>query len=237
MQTLARSGLLLLALCAIVMATCAKDRKHNPRKDDRNRLYEVCLSIHEYHDVHGVFPPAEYPGGPRVRDIHGRPYLSWRVHILPFVEQQELYRKFRLDEPWDSFHNKQLLTEMPRCYAINDNLGRGMSDIIAPFGNHTVLGSSAPRSFSDIADGSDLTIMLIEAAPQHAVPWTKPDDLDFDPTAANAMSQFGPPHGSTFLVGMANSFPIEIKRDVTPATLQSMIDINDGAPTSLEGIR
>src|SRR3954453_12973827 len=66
--------------------------------------------MHSYESHHGSLPP------PAVHDKDGRPLLSWRVLILPYVEQDELYKRFRLDEPWDSPHNRALLPEMPRTY-------------------------------------------------------------------------------------------------------------------------
>ena len=66
--------------------------------------------MHNYHDHEKALPPAAVLG----KD--GRPLLSWRVLLLPYVEGQELYREFHLDEPWDSPHNIQLLERMPSAY-------------------------------------------------------------------------------------------------------------------------
>ena len=68
--------------------------------------------MHNYHDTYGTFPPAATTDGA------DKPLLSWRVAILPFLEQQPLYEQFHLDEPWDSPHNKTLIEQMPQVYAI-----------------------------------------------------------------------------------------------------------------------
>jgi hypothetical protein len=64
----------------------------------RNNLKQIMLALHNYHDTHRMFPP------PVSIDDNGKPRLSWRVQILPFLEQGELYQKFRQNEPWDSPH-------------------------------------------------------------------------------------------------------------------------------------
>jgi RNA polymerase sigma factor (sigma-70 family) len=74
-----------------------------------NNLKQILIAIHNYHDTFGHFPTD-------IRDKNGKPLLSWRVAILPFIEQDALYRAFKLDEPWDSEHNKKLLAQMPVPY-------------------------------------------------------------------------------------------------------------------------
>jgi hypothetical protein len=71
----------------------------------------VALALHNYHDKHGRLPPAVVYGE------DGKPLHSWRVLLLPFIAQGELYREFKLDEPWDSPHNLALLPRMPATFA------------------------------------------------------------------------------------------------------------------------
>ena len=77
-----------------------------------NNLKQIALAMHNYHSANNAFPR------PASLDEKGKPLLSWRVAILPYLEQQELYDKFKLDEPWDSPHNKALLKEMPPVYPV-----------------------------------------------------------------------------------------------------------------------
>src|SRR5690348_6194553 len=76
-----------------------------------NNLKQVALALMDYQAAYRKFPPAV------VRDKAGRPLYSWRVLVLPFLEQQRLYEQFHLDEPWDSEHNKQFLKETPSGYS------------------------------------------------------------------------------------------------------------------------
>ena len=74
-------------------------------------LLKIGLALHEHHDTLSSCPKAA------ISDKDGRPGLSWRVAILPYLGQKSLYEKFKLDEPWDSPHNKPLLAEMPEVFA------------------------------------------------------------------------------------------------------------------------
>jgi RNA polymerase sigma factor (sigma-70 family) len=144
------------------------------RKQSQNNLKQIGLAMHNYHDVYQEFPSAA------ICSRDGKPLLSWRVAILPFVEQRNLYEKFNLDEPWDSEHNKRLLPLMPKIYAL--------PGVAAEGGNTThyrvFVGPDAGflikkgRRMADITDGLSNTWMVVEA--RESVPWTKPDELHSD---------------------------------------------------------
>ncbi len=76
-----------------------------------NNMKRLGLAMHNHHDAYSEFP------GPAITDDSGKPLLSWRVKLLPFVEEAPLYDQFHLDEPWDSPHNKQFIDQMPATYA------------------------------------------------------------------------------------------------------------------------
>ena len=75
-----------------------------------NNLKQIALAFHSYHDATNGLPG-------NITDKDGKPLLSWRVAILPYVEESELYRQFKLEEPWDSANNKKLIEKMPGLYA------------------------------------------------------------------------------------------------------------------------
>jgi hypothetical protein len=144
------------------------------RAQSQNNLKQIGLAMHNYHDTHGAFPPAA------VCDKTGKPLLSWRVLILPYIEQDELYKEFKLDEPWDSEHNKKLVAKMPKVYMVPGQPD-GASDTYyrAFVGNGALLEYVRGPKITEITDGTSNTIMVVTAA--DAVPWTKPDELAFDP--------------------------------------------------------
>ena len=113
----------------------------------------------------------------------GKTPYSWRVAILPYVEQMDIFRKYHLDEPWDSPHNRTLIDKMPAVYRlpISENKERGRTNYLLPVGNGAGFTADKPTEFKDIRDGTSNTIMVVEVDDQHAAIWTKPDDWPFDP--------------------------------------------------------
>jgi prepilin-type processing-associated H-X9-DG protein len=143
-----------------------------------NSLKKIGFALHTYHDANGKFPTAAG------YSKDGQPLLSWRVHILPFIEQTALYNEFHLDEPWDSEHNKKLIPRMPKIYAglsVAANQ-EGKTRILAPVGPAMMFtGTQQPVQMKEVTDGTSNTILAVEALPEQAVVWTKPDDLKIDP--------------------------------------------------------
>jgi hypothetical protein len=142
-------------------------------------MKQLALGMIAYSDEHqGRLPPAVVYG----KD--GKPLHSWRVLILPYIEQQKLYDEFKLDEPWDSPHNIALLEKMPAAYAPPP----GKRSKVPAYhtvchvfvGKGTALaGRDGPRYPADFLHGTSQTILLIEAG--NPVPWTKPEELTYDP--------------------------------------------------------
>ena len=145
----------------------------------QENLHQIGIAMHNYAADHDDrLPPSAS------RDPEGRPLLSWRVLLLPYMEEGELYEQFHLDEPWDSPHNLALLPKMPRTYKPPPNSGfENMSDVTfyqVFTGPDTAFElATGPRLLDDFPKGTSVTILVVEAS--EAVPWTKPQDLDYDP--------------------------------------------------------
>jgi Protein of unknown function (DUF1559) len=144
------------------------------RSQSANNLKQIGLALHNYHDTMNTLPSAA------VVDKKGKPMLSWRVMILPYIEQDELYKEFKLDEPWDSDHNKKLIEKMPKTYALPNKLSKpGETHYRVPVGGGSMWDWVQGSTFAQITDGLSNTWMVVEA--EEGVPWTKPDELEFDP--------------------------------------------------------
>lgn len=154
-----------------------KVREAAARAQSFNNLKQIALALHNYHDANGAFPPAA------VVDKTGRPLLSWRVLILPYIEQDALYTRFKLDEPWDSPHNKKLIDPMPRVYAMPfPTKAKATETHYQAFvGKGAAFDLLQGPKLANFTDGTSNTVMVATAAAP--APWTKPDDMAFDPNA------------------------------------------------------
>jgi hypothetical protein len=144
----------------------------------QNDLKQIALAMHNYHDAVGQLPTTN------VRTPDGKPLLSWRVALLPYIEQNALYQQFKLDEPWDGPNNKKLIEKMPRIYHGPDakQNAAGKTAYLVPAGKDTLSPpDGAKQTIQKIDDGSSNTILVVVADPDQAVVWTKPHDLPFDP--------------------------------------------------------
>jgi hypothetical protein len=143
-----------------------------------NNLKQLALAMHMYADRHGgQFPPAV------IHSKDGRPLYSWRVELLPYLEQQALYNEFHKDEPWNSPHNSQLLTRMPKVFALpgQDVPGQSRTPYQVFTGPSTpFVGRVGPRMPASFTDGTSNTILIAQA--NRMVPWTAPEDIAYQPT-------------------------------------------------------
>ena len=107
--------------------------------------------------------------------------------ILPYLEQEALYKEFHLDEPWDSPHNRTLIARMPAGLPLPDGIRRrgprGQDALRRPARTGTVFRGAEPVSIKEITDGTSNTIIFVDAGDDRAVTWTKPDDWDVPPDA------------------------------------------------------
>src|SRR5262245_6686650 len=144
------------------------------RAKSANNLKQIGLALHNYHDTYGAMPSAA------VVDKKGKPQLSWRVLILPYIEQDNLYREVKLAVPWDSDHNKKLIDKMPPVYALPTKGAKpGHTHYRVFVGNGAMWDWIQGTTFAQITDGLSNTWMVVEA--EEGVPWTKPDEFEFDP--------------------------------------------------------
>jgi uncharacterized protein (TIGR03067 family) len=191
-----------------------------------NNLKQLTLAMHNYNDVYKRLP------GPALVDKKGKPLLSWRVAILPFIEQGRLYQQFKLDEAWDSPHNKKLLAKMPRLYTpVRGKTKEPHATYYQAFaGPGTAFEPGKPlRIPGDFPDGTSNTIMVVEAA--EAVPWTKPADLPYDPK--KALPKLGGLFPDGFHIALMDGSVRWVSRPFDERLFRLAITRNDGQPIDL----
>ena len=208
-------------LVALLLPAVQSAREAARRAQCTNNIKQIMLAMHNYHSATNSFP-RDYT------DKDGKPLLSWRVAILPYIEQQELYNKFKLDEPWDSPHNKELLKEMPPSLRCPDRVKmepfttsyRGFVGAGAMFETGQDIG------IASITDGTSNTIAVVEAS--EAVPWTKPADLPFDPQAQPSLYGAGSSHPGGFNCGLADGSVRFFKNSISVIVFKALITRNGG---------
>ncbi len=190
------------------------------RSQQRNMLKQVGLAMHNFHDVYQHFPALDGGGAPDPKQG-----LSWRVHLLPFLDQAQLYSEFKLDEAWDSEHNKGLIARMPAIFGANPE---GKTRL------HVFTGGGAPFQkgegvkIQDITDGTSNTIMVVEAGAETAEIWTKPGGLEFDPD--NPLKCLGTLTGGGFNALMMDGAVRFISESIDLSTLRNLVQHADGNP-------
>jgi len=165
----------LMVSAGVALPGIQKLRSSAAQMQSANNLKQIGLAMHGYHDTHGTFPPAA------IRDKKGKKLLSWRVAILPYIEQDALYKLFKLDEPWDSEHNIKFSKVRVKTYMdprVPNETGDTHYKVFV--GKETPFNWLQSSKIQDIQDGSSNTVMVVAAG--DAVPWAKPDDFEFDST-------------------------------------------------------
>lgn len=215
--------LLLADLAALIYPFLRPNREgiHSTASSDASRLKALMIAMHNYHDSHKSFPPHALYGG------DGKPLLSWRVLLLPFLEHDDLFREFLLNEPWDSPHNLALLPKMPDAYRSPSRLNsvtRGETFYQVFVGRGAAFEGPKGMKFGAIRDGASNTIFLVNS--KEAVPWTKPQDLRFPMEQPFAeLAAFVEGH---FLVCMGDCHARYFDKTVREETINAAITPNGG---------
>jgi RNA polymerase sigma factor (sigma-70 family) len=227
------------------------------RAKSANNLKQMALAMANYESAFARFPaPAIYSGQPARPGIDfadapegvatappqslalkGRALLSWRVTLLPYLNENDLFKEFILSEPWDSVHNKRLLAKMPNIYAPvsetgkNDTTSTFYQVFVGPgagFERHQALGL---RAFTGgdahrikRPDIGTHTIMIAEAG--RSVPWTKPEDLPYDPD--EPLPELGGLFKDGFNVAMFDGSVQWIQKDADESAIRAAIERNGG---------
>jgi hypothetical protein len=193
-----------------------------------NNVKQIGLAMHNYESAIGHFPSNSY-------DKDGRPLLSWRVHILPYIEQAAVYQQFKLDEPWDSPHNKPLGQLVIRVFQVPGRPAPqpwetyfrtfiGPKDVKGGHRPWLVEGDSNGPKIAQVTDGTSNTFMVVEAA--EAVPWAKPDDLPYD--GVLPLPKLGGPNG-VYVAGFADGSTRTFRRgQIDETNMRRLISLADG---------
>ncbi len=150
-----------------------RGREASRRSQCKNNLKQIGLALHYYHEKYKEFPPAY------TVDKHGKPLHSWRTLILPFIEQESLYRSIDLSKPWnDPANAKAFKTVVPTYACPSLNPEPGMTNYLAVTGDNTCLRPARSLKVEEVTDGPDSTLAVMDVNAKHTVPWMAPQDAD-----------------------------------------------------------
>ncbi|MBN2579458.1 MAG: DUF1559 domain-containing protein [Pirellulales bacterium] len=210
---------------ALLLPAIQAAREAARREVSKNNMKQIALALHIYLDAHKCFPPAYST------DPSGKPLLSWRVLILPCLDEGELYDQFHLDEPWDSDHNKQLIARMPRVYQNpNGSVGEGKTHYLTVRGLNTIFPGKEKIKVTGVTDGLSKTVMTVEVPAEKAVIWTKPDDFEYN--EQNPLKGLTGWRPGIFLAGFADGAVQAITNSIDPTVLKALFTRNGREETS-----
>ena len=164
-----------VVMFAVMLPAFRTVREVKRRADCAENLKQIALAMFKFEDAHGAFPAAA------ITDEQGRPLLSWRVAILPYLgpEAEALYSEFHLDEAWDSPHNRPLLDRMPEVYACPDEQPQGKPTttnyLVSVGPSKLFTGKPKGVKLQNWAAGTSRTLMVTES--DQSVPWTAPREI------------------------------------------------------------
>lgn len=224
-------GVLVVTVLVLLTLPRVRSGASPGRVQCMNNLKQIELALHWYLEEHGSFPPAY------VADDTGRALHSWRVLILPYLEEAELFERYRFDEPWDGPNNSQLGSLIPAAYRcpVDDEAGSGSfsTSYVAIMGPHTMWPEADGRKLTDIEDDLGGTLHVAEIA-DSGIHWMEPRDLKVDelPPTVNAPEGHGisSRHTKVAQAAFADGHVQSLSDDLSPDLVRKIIAIDDGGP-------
>ena len=159
-------------LIALLLPAVQGARESARRMQCRNNLKQIAIALHNYHDVYGTFPPAYIP------DTTGKPMHSWRVLILPFIDQMPMHDAYDFSQPWDSLENLAVTRNTPPVFRCPSAPGSpDTTHYVVITGRDTCFDGGKGIKIREITDGASNTLLVVEAH-ESSIPWYEPRDLD-----------------------------------------------------------
>jgi len=194
-----------------------------------HRLREIARAIEDYEAAKGEYPPA-YLTGP-----DGKPWHSWRVLILPYLDRKDLYDQYRFDEPWDGPSNRKLHDAVVSQYHCPSDrrwtIRETETSYVAMVGPETLFPGGRSVRRHDVTDNRLYTVMLVEMR-DSGIHWMEPRDLDMAtmPMAVNARGGKGisSRHSDGAAAACATGLIVFLGNDTPPEKLRAILTIAGG---------
>ncbi len=216
------------ALFVIVFIPPPQSGREAKRKTEcRSNLKQIGQALESYHEDFGCFPPAI------VADEDGTPMHSWRVLILPYLDEHELFAKYRFNEPWNSPHNAGLAAQIPDVYqcpsfsrSSRHDTGR-VTPYVAVTGERCVFNGTGTRCKVEILDKMKSTLFVAEVS-EAAVPWTQPLDASPDEILHDAGTVTEHQHSGGYHVLLGEQSVRFLLNEISSDEFHRLCTIDDG---------
>jgi hypothetical protein len=196
-------------------------------RKESNNLKQLGLATHNYEMAHGMMPTAQQDmafgqGWKPNQDYSNK--LSWRVTLLPYIEQENVFRQVKLNEPWDSATNRPLADRVIPQYADVDTPADPNTRWRCFYDNGAMFNTNRGRSMISVTDGTSNTIMYVEGGDK--VTWSRFQEYRYDPKGP--LPVLGKPNKPSFMVVMGDASVRSIRKDMSEATLRGLITADGG---------
>jgi hypothetical protein len=237
-------GVAFLMLCvgmggvmyALLMPAVGKAKMVSQRSASANNLKQITLALQNYESHYGSFPPAY------VTDTDGKPLYSWRVLILPYLEEDALYERFDKSKAWDDPANIDVSNSMVKVFRspFDEGLADNGVSYVGIVGRNTMFPTGSGRKLAEVVDGTSNTIMVLEVKGL-AGSWAEPNDPKLTQFSGGAIvgeneGQLQAAQDSgAILVGFADGFVRQLDASAASRVVQpAAITVNDGQLNAVE---
>lgn len=212
--------LLMMLICiGLLLPAVQAAREAARRMQCQNNLKQIALAMHNYADVYKALPPAY------TVDANGKPLHSWRVLLLPFLEQQSLYQQIDLSKPWNDPANKALSELVLPVYACpsDPRPTSPKTNYLAVVDPSGIFSGPTQTKFFDITDGTSNTILIVESTKE--VNWMEPTDLSMNEFLSSPKSSH---HSGVFQAAFGDGAVMALENDMPQETKRALVTKNQG---------
>lgn len=180
-----------------------------------DNLRKIAEAMELYRQEHQSLPGV-------ITDASGSPLLSWRVRLLPYLGHPDLYESFKIDQPWDSAHNLELLKQIPAVFQSPEHAD-DRTNFQVPLDSFALFTPNGQQTTLNIEDGFANVLMLLEVDDPLAVPWTQPTDYRVTRDLKGLAHQRNDGLFCVFGGGLLRRIPVTTK----PEDILKLIQVDD----------
>ncbi len=219
------SAVVVLLLVALLLPAVRSAREPARRVQCANQLKQIAIGILNYESEHGTLPPAY------TVDVEGNRLHSWRTLILPYLEGSQLFESIDLSKPWDDPANAEAREAVVQSYWCPSAFhAEGLTTYLGVFGPDCIFSGPVPRELSEVTDGPETTMLVVDVESDQAVHWMSPHDV-----SEEVVLTFGPEshtnHPGMIVAVFLDGHVESIRLDSDQIDLSAMLTIAGGEET------